>query len=233
MADAQNLIPARPSDPKTFFTVQEPPVKELQPDCYVLLMVDLVDSEANVLTYCWSQDDATKLLESYALNSMAMRAARDCSFPQPDTEAARDRHRPSLQNPHGAGVCALSRYEPPWDDVVEGDYVVFFEPEHIRIINDRKDDERIYLARRPHPRDENYNNLSFQEKQTGIKLAYFSMFTARMNINDLLRAKTELSEYALNNETVLVDRTSDDDDDDDDDDESSEDEEISSLDILQ
>lgn len=228
MGDAQNLIPAKPLDPKTCFTMQEAPEKELQPDCFVLLRVDLADAEAQVLTYGWSQEDAAKLLESYALNTMAILASRDSSFPQPDTEAARDRHMPNMQNPHGGGVCALSFYEPPWDDVAPGDYVVYFEPEDVRLDADRKDAERIYLARRPHPNDANYDQLSDEQKRTGANLAYFSLFTARMNIYDLLRAKTDLSDYAINNETVLVDKSSVDDEDDEDEDTSSDDDDSSS-----
>lgn len=216
MADSQIRIPAKPVDPTTFFTVQEPPTKELQPDCYVVVRVNLANAEVSVLTYCWSVLEAAQLLESYALNEMAILAARDSSFPQVDSEAARERHRPSLQNPHGAGVSGLSYYKLPWEDVAPGDYIVFFEPEPVRIVEERTDDERIYLARRPHPKDDNYDQLSESQKQTGVNLIYYSRFTARMNIYDLLRAKTSLSEFAINNESVLVDAdeySSDEDDD--------------------
>jgi hypothetical protein len=193
-------IPARQVDPAKHFTVGEAPTKELMPDVYVLLRVDLKTDEAEVLTYCYTLDDAGLLLEKYAGSYMAFRASRDPSFPQVSSTATTRYDDPLLHNQYGGvGMNALSFDEVPYELMPEGEYVMFFEPEPDRIVLERKDAERIYVARKPHPDDDEKADYMYEN------LAYFSISKCSMNILDFLRAETDISRELDSNEVVLSD----------------------------
>jgi hypothetical protein len=184
--------------PDEAYTVGAPPIGDIPNSIYVLTRVNLSDCEANHLTYSDDVAEARELVEEYALSDMAMRAARDKAFPQVDSEM----HHPrmSLANKFGGGMDALAEFSIPMKDLRPGEYVVYFEPGEERIQLQRDDVERIYLGRRPHPEDDDYNP---DDADVVVNLAYFNVTCVGPNVRAFLRARTDNSDAVMNDDVDL------------------------------
>lgn len=181
--------------PDEAYTVGAPPTGDIPSSIYVLTRVNLSDCKANHLTYSDDVAEARELVEEYALSDMAMRAAQDKAFPQVDSEM----HHPrmSLANKFGGSMDALAKFSIPMKDLRPGKYVVYFEPSEERIQLQHDDVERIYLGRRPHPEDDNYNP---DNANIVVNLAYFNISCVRPNMQAFLHAHTDNSDAVMNDE---------------------------------
>jgi len=195
-------LEGRKINPEEVYAVGEKPSQEMKPDIYVLAKENLQDGEIDIITYSESLDEAFLLLEEYACSEMAMLAARDPFFPQADVNSSNRYADPAWRNKSGGGLNALSLFEPPFEELEQGDYIIFFEDKARRIEKERRDEDRVYLAHKRHP-DEKKEEGDEEGDPIDV-LAYYSVFKVSLNLRDFLRTKTEAIDLIAKSECVLA-----------------------------